>query len=190
MCLILEELGFKVRWKHLSNFETKLLKVRHMSRPNIFNLGPLASILKLAFWSVCGLHITTHITVAWLTDWPTLILKVMYDSSAMSFQFFYTLALDCRPMHTKTCKDIFYGKKVESEAKHKVWSWHTSPERWKENYLRIRGCIKLSAVLSNRHSIANKDWILSNDVRHLQEDRFTDCRKGKYIHTYTCNLSL
>ena len=115
-------------------------------------------------------------------DWLTLSLKVMYDS-AMSFQFIYTLALDGRPMHAKTCKDLLYGKKGEYEAKHKVWPWHISPERWRENYLQIRVWIELSAVLINRHSMANKDWILSNDVRHLQEDRFTDCRKGKYIHT-------
>ena len=36
--------------------ETKLLKVRHISRPKFFFLDPLVFILKPAFLNVCGLH--------------------------------------------------------------------------------------------------------------------------------------
>lgn len=65
-------MGFKLykttvlnpRWKWAfipnkrgTNMETKLLKVRHMSRPNfLFYLGPPVSVLELKLLSVCGLH--------------------------------------------------------------------------------------------------------------------------------------
>jgi hypothetical protein len=36
--------------------ETKLLKVRHISRPKFIFLDPMVFILKPAFLNVCGLH--------------------------------------------------------------------------------------------------------------------------------------
>lgn len=38
-----------------TNFETKLLEVRHVSRLKFFHLGLLNSILKQVFMNVCGL---------------------------------------------------------------------------------------------------------------------------------------
>ena len=43
-----------------TNLETKLLEVRHMSRPKFFYLGLPNSLLKLVFLNVCGLPYSDH----------------------------------------------------------------------------------------------------------------------------------
>ena len=48
-------LGF-IPYKRRTNLETKLLELRHMSRPKFFYLGLPNSNLKPTFLNVCGLH--------------------------------------------------------------------------------------------------------------------------------------
>ena len=63
LVFLIKTIRFQLQWivenrqfKGGINLETKLLKIRQMSRPKLFYLGPPVSNLKPAFSDVCGLQ--------------------------------------------------------------------------------------------------------------------------------------
>ena len=84
--------------KRGTNLETKLLEVRHMSRPKFFYLGFLNSVSKLA--RLCGLHASDHVRSFDSQSRPTMY--VMWFKSVSVDNLFFKwspAASDCCWFH-------------------------------------------------------------------------------------------
>ena len=90
MCLTLGELGFKIApsiyiFEKEIDLQTKLLKVRYMSRPKFFYLGLLNPVLHVVL-NVCNPHISPVYIYIYKEKW---FLKVQILIGFISFCTFF-----------------------------------------------------------------------------------------------------